>query len=164
MAKRIKIINLKKRLLKREEVDTKYPVQPELQRIQMATCILLLEVAQSDDEFSSLEKTTITAILKREFQISGDSIEQLMEIAKRKRDESIDLWEFTHLINKNYSREDKIRVIENAWKVIYADAKLDKYEDHLIHKLARLLNLAHSELIKAKLKVLDQIKKRSNPE
>jgi len=158
------MLNLKKRLLKREKVDTKYPVQNELQRIQMATCVLLLEVARSDYEFSSLEKTTITAILKKEFQIPEGIIEQLMEIAKRRRDESIDLWEFTHLINENYSREDKIRVIENAWKVIYADAKLDKYEDHLIHKLARLLNLGHSDLIKAKLKVLDQIKRKSSPD
>ena len=158
------MLNLKKRLLKRDKVDTKYPVQNELQRIQMATCVLLLEVARSDYEFSSLEKTTITAILKKEFQIPEGIIEQLMEIAKRRRDESIDLWEFTHLINENYSREDKIRVIENAWKVIYADAKLDKYEDHLIHKLARLLNLGHSDLIKAKLKVLDQTKRKSSPD
>lgn len=158
------MLNLKKRLLKREKVDTKYPVQNELQRIQMATCVLLLEVARSDYEFSSLEKTTITAILKKEFQISEGIIEQLIEVAKRRRDESIDLWEFTHLINENYSREDKIRIIENAWKVIYADANLDKYEDHLIHKLARLLNLGHSDLIKAKLKVLDQIKRKSSPD
>lgn len=152
------MLDLKKRLLKKGKADTELPVQDELQRIQIATCVLLIEVAKSDDEFSSLEKRTIKAILKREFRMSEEIIEGLMEIARRKREESIDLWEFTHLINKNYSREDKIRVIENAWKVIYADEKLDKYEDHLIHKLARLLGLSHSELIERKLKVLEQVK------
>jgi len=158
------MINLKKRLLKKGKAETELPVWDESQRIQIATCVLLLEMAKSDDEFSSLEKKTVTAILRREFQISEEVIEELMEIAQRKREESIDLWEFTHLINKNYSREDKIRVIENAWKVIYADKKLDKYEDHLIHKLARLLGLRHSELIERKLKVLDQVKRRSGKE
>ncbi len=152
------MLDLKNRLLKKGKADTELPVQDELQRIQIATCVLLIEVAKSDDEFSSLEKRTIKAILKREFRMSEEIIEELMEIARRKREESIDLWEFTHLINKNYSREDKIRVIENAWKVIYADEKLDKYEDHLIHKLARLLGLSHSELIERKLKVLEQVK------
>lgn len=158
------MINLKKRLLKKGKAEIELPVRDELQRIQIAACVLLLEVAKSDNEFSSLEKKTVTAILRREFQISEEVIKELMEIARRKRKESIDLWEFTHLINKNYSREDKIRVIENAWKVIYVDEKLDKYEDHLIHKLARLLGLRHSELIGRKLKVLDQVKRRSGKE
>jgi uncharacterized tellurite resistance protein B-like protein len=158
------MINLKKRLLKKGKAETELPVWDKSQRIQIATCVLLLELAKSDDEFSSLEKKTVTAILRREFQISEEVIEELMEIARRKREESIDLWEFTHLINKNYSREDKIRVIENAWKVIYADKKLDKYEDHLIHKLARLLGLRHSELIERKLKVLDKVERRSEKE
>jgi len=152
------MFKLKKRLLEKYEIDSISQERDEFERIQVATCALLLEVAKSDYEFSSMEKTTIAAILKKEFQISAEAIEELMEIAKRRREESIDLWEFTHLINENYSKEEKIKVVEAAWKVIYADKKLDKYEDHLVHKLARLLRLRHSDLIEAKLRVLDKIK------
>ena len=152
------MFKLKKRLLEKYEIDSISQERDEFERIQVATCALLLEVAKSDYEFSSIEKTTIAAILKKEFQISAETIEELMEIAKRRRGESIDLWEFTHLINENYSKEEKIKVVEAAWKVIYADKKLDKYEDHLVHKLARLLRLRHSDLIEAKLRVLDKIK------
>jgi len=42
-----------------------------------------------------------------------------------------------------------------VWKVIYADGKLDKHEDHLAHKLSSLLKLNHKQLIDAKLKVRD---------
>jgi len=151
------MLNLKKILLKRGPIDLGPPERGEFERIQVATCVVLLEVARSDDEFSYIEKATITAILKKEFQISDETIEELMKIAKDRRKKSIDLWEFTHLINENYSTEEKIKIVEAAWKVIYADDKLDKYEDHLIHKLARLLRLRHSDLIKAKLRVLDKI-------
>jgi hypothetical protein len=58
------------------------------------------------------------------------------------------------VINQNFSREEKIKIIEAAWKIIYADHKLDKYEDHYVHVLADLLRLRHDELIEAKLKVL----------
>ena len=68
------------------------------------------------------------------------------------------LWEFTNLINENYSREKKIKVVEATWRVIYADRKLDKYEDHFVHKLARLLRLEHNEMIEAKLRVLDEMR------
>lgn len=152
------MFKLRKRLLEKYEIDSISQERDEFERIQVATCALLLEVAKSDYEFSSIEKTTIEAILKKDFQISAETIEELMEIAKRRREESIDLWEFTHLINENYSKEEKIKVVEAAWKVIYADKKLDKYENHLVHKLARLLRLRHSDLIEAKLGVLDKIK------
>lgn len=127
--------------------------QDELERVQVATCVILLEVAKSDDEFNSIEKATIEAVIRKDFGISTEAIEELMHIASRKREESIDLWEFTHLINENYSKEEKRKIVEAAWRVIYADEKLDSYEDHFVHKLAKLLQLDHNDLIEAKLKV-----------
>ena len=148
----IAMFNLKKRLLKKVTVDLASQEQDESERIQMATCVILLEVARSDDEFSSIEKATIAAIFKKDFELSEEATEEMMEIAKRKREESIDIWEFTHLINENYSKEEKKKIVEAAWKVIYADDRLHSYEDHFVHKLAKLLQLRHSDLIEAKLK------------
>ncbi len=147
------MFNLKKMLMKGAAVDPEVQEQDELERVQVATCVILLEVAKSDDEFSSIEKTTIEAVIKKDFGISAEAIEELMRIASRKREESIDLWEFTHLINENYSKEEKKKIVKAVWKVIYADDKLDSYEDHFVHKLAKLLQLDHNELIETKLKV-----------
>lgn len=147
------MFNLKKRLLNNPEMEQVPQEQEEFERIQIATCIILLEVAKSDDEFSSIEKTTLSAILKKKFQLPAEAAEELMEIAHRKRDESIDLWEFTHLINNHYTKEQKKKIVEAVWKIIYADEKLDKYEDHFVHKLAKLLQLKHNDLIEAKLKI-----------
>ena len=36
------------------------------------------------------------------------------------------------------------------------DGKLDRHEDHLMHRIARILNLTHPELIDAKVRVLRQ--------
>ncbi len=146
------MFNLKKRLLKRVTTDLDSQERDESERVQMATCVILLEVARSDDEFSSIEKATIAAIFKKDFGISAEAIEEMMKIAQRKREESIDIWEFTHLINENYSKEEKKKIVEATWKVIYADDKLHSYEDHFVHKLATLLQLRHSDLIEAKLK------------
>ena len=96
--------------------------------------------------------------MEKKFEMSGEAAEELIEIAKGRREESIDLWEFTNLINENYPLEKKIKVVEATWRVIYADRKLDKYEDHFIHKLAKLLRLGHSELIEAKMRILEEIK------
>jgi len=153
------ILKLKNMLTKKPEAAPESQEQDEIERIQVATCIILLEVAKSDDEFSSIEKATVKAILKKKFDVSAEAVEELMEMASKKREESVDLWQFTNLINQNYTKEEKIKIVESAWRVIYADEKLDGYEDHFVHKLAKLLQLDHSELIEAKLK----IKYENNP-
>ena len=125
------------------------------ERIQVATCALLLEVANSDDEFSDIERDNIIQILEKDFELSDEYAKELLELSDKEREESIDLWQFTNLINEHYSIEEKIKIIEMVWKVIYADGKLDKHEDHLAHKLSNLLKLTHKQLIDAKLKVRD---------
>jgi uncharacterized tellurite resistance protein B-like protein len=152
------MLSLKKLLLKTPVQDSDSQEQEEFERVQVATAVILLEVARSDDEFSSIEKTTVAAILKKKFELSKEATAELLEVAKKKRKQSIDFWQFTNLINENYSDEQKKKIVEAAWRVIYADAKLDKYEDYLVHKLAMLLRLSHADLIEAKLKVKSELR------
>ena len=122
--------------------------------IRIATCALLLEMANIDGEFSESERKSILAILKKDYQLSDEYAEELIKVSKEELQGSVDLWRFTNLINRNYPTEEKIRIIEMVWQIAFMDGKLDKYEDYLTHKLARLLNLTHKQLIEAKLKVI----------
>ena len=87
--------------------------------------------------------------------MSDEVAAELTEAADKERKNSIDLWKFTNLINENYSEDEKIRVVELLWKLVYADGKLEQHEDYLIHKLATLLEIRHDQLIAAKLRVLN---------
>ncbi|GMT41781.1 MAG: hypothetical protein IEMM0002_0192 [bacterium] len=122
--------------------------------VRVATCALLLEIASVDGEFSGEEQRRIISIMEQDYSLSGEYVKDLIEESHRERKNSIDLWQFTNLINKNYSKNEKVEIIEMVWKVIYADGHLDKHEDYLVHKLANLLRLTQKELINAKLKVL----------
>jgi uncharacterized tellurite resistance protein B-like protein len=122
--------------------------------VRIATCALLLEMANIDGEFSELEKESIVEGLINNYQLSAEHAAALMKAAEDELEKSIDLWQFAKLINENYSTEEKIKVIETVWQVIYTDGILDKHEDYLVHKLAKLLRLSHKQLIDAKLKVL----------
>lgn len=124
------------------------------QEIYLATLALFLEMAYIDGEFSTEERQRISLIFTKEYGLDKNNLEQLTRMAEQELKDSHDLWKFTNLINRNLNHSEKIRIVELIWKIIYADGKLDGYEDYLIHKLARLLNLAHSDLINAKLKVL----------
>ncbi|MBN2298221.1 MAG: TerB family tellurite resistance protein [Deltaproteobacteria bacterium] len=121
--------------------------------IRVASCALLLEIATIDGEFSDEEKELIVSIVKDEYSLDEEDALALVEDAHKEIEQSIDLWQFTNLINKNYSLEEKIRIIEMIWMVIYADGRLEKHEDYLVHNLAGLLRLDHKHLIDAKIKI-----------
>ena len=123
---------------------------------RIAACALFLEMANIDDAFSDKERQEILSILEQEYDLSHEHAVALAEAAQKQLKESLDLWHFTQLINKQYSRDEKIRVVELLWKIIFIDGRLHSHEDYLIHSLADMLNLSHSELIDAKLRVSHQ--------
>ena len=123
-------------------------------RLQVATCALFLEMAKMDDEFSDDERERILSILKKEFGLTDERAEELIGLAELELKASVDLWQFTNLINDAYSPEEKVKIMEMIWRVVYADGHLDKHEDYLVKKLTKLLNLRHREMIDAKLRVL----------
>ena len=144
---------VKKFFTKRSHDDSSNQRGQRPHDIRIATCALLLEISNIDGEFSALERESIISIMKRNFDLSDEHATTLLEASNEELKGSIDIWQFTNLINQNYSIEDKIRVVEMVWDVVYADGKLDKHEDYLVHKLATLLRLTHKQLIEAKLKV-----------
>jgi uncharacterized tellurite resistance protein B-like protein len=123
-------------------------------RLQIATAVILLEVALSDDEYTNDEQELIVEILKENFSLDDESVRELLLVSEEQRSRSIDLWHFTEIINSRYEDEDKYRIIEMVWKVIYADGRLDKFEDHIVHKLALILHIPHERMIEAKMKFI----------
>jgi uncharacterized tellurite resistance protein B-like protein len=127
---------------------------------QVATCAILLEMARIDSEFSAEEQESLINILKKRYELSDEDAEQLIQASNEELEGSIDLWRFTNLINRNYAIEEKLEIIRTVWEIAYADGKLDKHEDYLLHKLAELLHLTHKQLIDAKLNVLEDRRNR----
>ncbi len=125
-------------------------------RIQVATAVILLEVAHADDDFSTEERDRIIDILREEFQLGEEEVAELIEASDQKRKGTVDLWHFTRIINDTFDDTEKSRIIDYIWQVIFADGKLDKYEDYIVHKLATILHIPHSTMIQAKLKHLPE--------
>lgn len=122
--------------------------------IRVATCALFVEMAKIDEEFSKDELGAILALLKERYGLSEENAEALIEAADKELDQSVDLWQFAQLINKNYSNEEKIEILEMLWQIVYVDKKMDEHENYLMHKVGNILRLSHRDLIDAKLKVL----------
>lgn len=126
-------------------------------KLRVATCVLLLEAATADSNFSSEEQEKIIQILKSRFQMDDMSVKELIDKSTMEKKNSTDLWYFTNLINKNLDNEEKYNLMELVWEVIYSDGTLDKFENYIAHKLLNMLNLDHSRFIELKMKVKNEV-------
>lgn len=129
--------------------------EPENQplKIQIAASVLLLEASHADDECSEAEFDHIRSTLRELFKITDAAVQDLLELASSKREHEVDLWQFSNLINQEFTQQEKFAILESVWRIIYLDGKLDRHEDHFVHKLANLLRLTHKELIDSKIRV-----------
>jgi uncharacterized tellurite resistance protein B-like protein len=130
-------------------------VADRFSRIQIATCVLLLEMAHTDEEFHGAESVLIEDLLQNRFSLSAEATVELMELAHSERDAGLDLYHYAKEINANFTIAEKVELIESLWRIVYADGLLDKYEEYLMRQLTVLLRLSHRQMIDAKLKVLD---------
>lgn len=131
------------------------------ERVQVATCALLLEIAHADSNLHDLEALLVRDLLEQKFSLDPESVSELIELAESARVDSADLYHFAREINSNFSLEEKLAVMESLWQLVYADGVLDRYEDALIGQIAGLLRLSHRQMIDAKLKVLAAVKQGS---
>ena len=125
--------------------------------LQIATAALLIEMMRADTDISAEEEEKVTATIRSSFGLTGEETDALIELAGNRVWEATGYFEFTSLMNKGFSYEEKIKVIEHLWEVAYADGILDKYEEYMVRKIADLIYVSHKDFINAKLRVKKQI-------
>lgn len=118
---------------------------------ELATAALLMEMAHADHAIDVAEHESIRAALERAFDMEATQVAELMNLAQAERDAATCLYGFTRTLNDRASLEDRTRIIEMLWRVALADGDLDRYEEHLVRKLAELLHVTHADYIRAKL-------------
>lgn len=122
-------------------------------RARIAAAALLVEVVRSDHHFSDVERQAVMASASRKFGLDESQSRELVELAEAEAQEAHDLYQFTSLINASFSPEQKIRLVEELWRVAWSDDVLHHYEEHVIRKVADLIHVPHSAFIAAKLRV-----------
>ncbi|VAX16627.1 hypothetical protein MNBD_NITROSPINAE02-22 [hydrothermal vent metagenome] len=120
--------------------------------VRVATCAIMLEMAHIDGEFSAEEQEHISENLRSRFELDKDVMEELVTAANVEVEQSIDMWGFTNKINQNYSKDEKLEIMEMIWRLVYIDGVVDKHEQYLMRKLSSLLRLTHKDMIDTKLK------------
>ena len=121
--------------------------------LDRACAALLVEIAFADKDFDEREKESLKESLLKSYAIDVKTINEIINDAEKTVEESTSLYEYTRTVHDEFEYPQKLNLLENLWKVAYADETLDKYEEHLLRKISDLIHISHSDYINIKLRV-----------
>lgn len=124
-------------------------------RIRVATAALLTEMVRMDGEVDDGERKAALDAVRAKFDLTEDDAATLIALAEEEVRQAPDYFQFTSLINKHFTPEQKARVIEHMWTIAYADSALSRYEEHLVRKIADLLYVPHATVVATKIRARD---------
>lgn len=122
------------------------PAGPTADPIAIAACALLLEIAHADENFTLEERDRIARHAREDLGVPVEDVREVLRLAEEARRESVDLYQFTKLVTEGFSREQRLRLIEAIWGVVYSDGVLTAVEGQLARRIAELLGFQHPEV------------------
>jgi uncharacterized tellurite resistance protein B-like protein len=118
--------------------------------VELTASILAYEIARSDGDIAESELALLHDEIKKISTKVGKKEERIMEIIEEYSKNSVSFNEFINDINKDYTKEDKLSLIQFLFDVAYADKILEVNEERLIRRIADLINIKDIEVLRIK--------------
>jgi len=133
----------------------KKAVEKKVDNYLKKVCALLIHAAKIDENYTSNEEEIIKKTLL-ELGLDQNYVSRTIKEAKVMEENSNQILDFTREV-KNLPNEDKNKIIEALWSIIYSNKNADLYETNLMRRLAGLLYIDSKTMGDIK----DKIKKQN---
>tara|TARA_X000000950_G_scaffold273790_1_gene357997 strand:+ start:2557 stop:3006 length:450 start_codon:yes stop_codon:yes gene_type:complete len=105
-------------------------------------CGLMIEAAYTDGQIDETELNKIKLSLINIFNEKPHDIDSVLKDAIINKNNSQSLHYYTSFINKNFTDEKKLLLIEALWEIVLSDGEIHDFESNLIRRLAGLLYIS----------------------
>ena len=123
--------------------------------LETSVATLLIHAARLDENYSQDEKLTINKCLVELGFGENDKVEKLIDRCEALEKESNQILHLTQEIKK-LKYTDRLKIIEVLVQVVYADGKMDEFEDNLIRRVCGLVYVENADVGRIK----ENIKKK----
>ena len=115
---------------------------------------LLIEAAMLDGHFDDTERQKIETLLADRFELPPHEIAALVVGAEQATAERIELHAITRTVRDHFNAEERIRMVEMLWEVVYADGSRDDFEANMMRRVAGLLYVSDRDSGEARKRVV----------
>ena len=123
---------------------------------------IMIEAANTDGNISQEELDKISYSLINTFNEDQAVVENILNNSLKNKDSSRSLYYYTSKINKIFSDDKKLLLIETLWEIILSDNKIHDFESSLIRRLAGLLYISDVNCGNAKIRAQRKLQSRDN--
>jgi len=116
---------------------------------------LLIHAAKIDENFSKSEEIIIKEALLQ-MGANGQNLEKIFTDGKKIEEDSNQILEFTKEV-KNMEENNKLKIVETLWRIIYSNNEADIYETSLMRRLSGLLYVDSKSMGDIKEKIKNKI-------
>ena len=124
---------------------------------RLALAALLVHCTGIDGSVSPAERQALHDVLARTFRLNGSDLDALIDDATAAEREAVDLYRFTSVIKQQMSEAERVRVVGDLWRIVYADGKVGEFEENLVWRIAELLAVSREDRIAEKRVVAETI-------
>jgi uncharacterized tellurite resistance protein B-like protein len=123
---------------------------------RLALAALLVHCAEIDGGVSPDEREKLGALLAGRFGVAGDELEALLTEAGHAEREAVDLYGFTSVLKRQMSEDERVRVVESLWEIVFADGASHEFEENLVWRVAELLGVSRQDRLARKRAVAEK--------
>ena len=134
---------------KKTKKENKKTESPSFE-LELTASVLAYEIARSDGKISAEELSTLMEEIEKISEKVGKDKFEILKTVELYSKDSVSFHEFIEDINDNYTKKEKISLIDFMWRTAYADGMLDTDEERLVRRVADLINIKDVEVLKLK--------------
>ena len=115
--------------------------------VPVAATALLVHITTVDGMTSELERARLHSLVMDRFALDDAAAEDLIGAATAAESDAIDMYQFTSLLKRTLDEDGRRRIVEMMWQLVYADGRLNEFEDNVIWRAADLLAVSSRDRI-----------------
>lgn len=120
---------------------------------RLAAAALLVHIIAVDGIVDDSERETLKKVLKSTYKLTDDMADELIREAHQRDSEAVDLYGFTSVLKRKLDIEERLKVVEMMWELVYADGMVHEFEDNTIWRVAELLGVSSRDRLSLRRKV-----------
>ena len=124
---------------------------------RLACAALMTRAAWLDGTIDQAEENALRDLMMKRFEVSQDEANVILEEASADVEASNDIYRYTKELRDNFDADERLKLIEMIWEVVYADGVLHDFEATLMRRLAGLLYVDDRDSGEAKKRVMNKL-------
>ena len=108
---------------------------------RLAAAALMYHVIGADGVYSEAEMDRLGDLLQENYALDDETLSRLVAAARAADSEAVDLYQFTSVLMRSLSADERLQFIELLWEIVYSDGENHELEDNLVWRVAELLGV-----------------------